>query len=173
MKEIWKPVPFYPYDAKYSVSNLGRVKPNVVSKYSKNKAEFLKPVPTPRGYLFVSLYAEGKTYCAFIHRMVTIAFHGKPPADKPYACHKDDCQTNNRTDNLYWGSHADNTRDREENGKGSKGASNGRAMLTPVEVAEIRRLYADGNVSQTSLGKQFHIGQVQISRIVRGEHWTI
>ena len=28
MKEVWKPVPYKPFDAKYSVSNLGRVKPN-------------------------------------------------------------------------------------------------------------------------------------------------
>lgn len=172
MEEIWKPVPYKPFDTKYSVSNLGRVKPNVISIYSKNKAEVLQPAPAGHaGYLVVTLYAEGKSKGAFIHRMVTLAFHGDPPFEGAYACHKDDCNTNNRADNLYWGTHEDNTRDREERGKTSRGIGNGRAKLTEDDVREIREIYARGNLSQAEIARMYKVHQTRISHIVLRKHW--
>lgn len=172
MEEIWKPVPYKPFDTKYSVSNLGRVKPNVISIYSKNKAEVLKPVPGSRGYLFVAIYAEGKSKSVFIHRMVALAFHGDPPFPGAYACHKDDCQTNNRADNLYWGTHADNTRDRERNGKDSQGTKNGRALISEEKVREIRAIYARGNLSQAEIARMYGLDQTQVSRIILRKAWA-
>lgn len=171
MKEVWKPVPYKPFDAKYSVSNLGRVKPNVVSRYSKNKAEYLKPVPASRGYLFVSLYAEGRAKEAFIHRMVTIAFHGPPPSPRAYALHKDDCQTNNTADNLYWGTEADNHLDRRRNGKDLIGARNGLAKLSEDNVREIRALYAQGGITQRALAARYGIAESNVNSIVYRRTW--
>lgn len=43
------------------------------------------------------------------------------------------------------------------------------AKLTDGEVEEIRRLYAEGGVSQAALGRAFDVSQVAVSKIVRGE----
>lgn len=172
MKEIWKPVPYKPYESKYSISNLGRVRPTIISKYSKNKAEFLTPVPSPRGYLFVSLYANGKQYSGFLHRMVALAFHGEPPKGKPYALHKNDRQTDNRASNLYWGAESDNWRDRQKNGIDLKGERNGRAKLSEDDVKAIRQLYAKGNISQQEIANRYNVHQTRISHIISRKHWA-
>ena len=44
------------------------------------------------------------------------------------------------------------------------------AKLTPSQVLEIRRLYAEG-WTQGALCRQFSVGVNQIGRIVRGESW--
>ncbi len=177
MEETWKPVPYEPFGTFYSVSNLGRVKPNVVSRYSKNKAEFLKPVMSKARksgsgrYPIVTLYAEGKAKCAFIHKMVCLAFVGPQPFPKAIVCHKDDIQTNNRFDNLEWGTHKSNAETRLANGNYGRGESNGHARLTENAVREIRALYSLGNVTQEHLAQRFHVGEGAIGCVIRGETW--
>jgi hypothetical protein len=51
------------------------------------------------------------------------------------------------------------------------GAHNGNARLTETSVAEIRRLYAAGGVSQDALAAQFCVDQDTISNVVRGLTW--
>lgn len=50
-----------------------------------------------------------------MHRLVLLAFVGPCP-DGMEACHANDIPTDNRLANLRWGTHADNMRDRIENG---------------------------------------------------------
>jgi hypothetical protein len=170
MAEIWKPVPYKPYETKYSVSNLGRVKPSVISRYSKNKTEFLTPVPSPRGYLFVSLYAEGKQYSGFIHRMVALAFHGDPPEGKPYALHRNGNQIDNHAENLYWGNEADNHRDRQLHGATLIGTKNGNSKLSEDKVKQIRQLHENG-YTHKQLAAKFNVSVALIYPILRREIW--
>jgi Mor family transcriptional regulator len=51
--------------------------------------------------------------------------------------------------------------------------SHGRAVLTEVQVAEIRNRYAAGGILQRELAKEYSVGQVTISDIIRGKTWTI
>lgn len=171
MEEIWKPVPYQPFDKVYSVSNLGRVKPNKPSRYSKNGAEVLKPLRSPRGYLHVTLYAEGKKRSCFVHRMVAHAFHGDPIPPNVYVCHRDDCPTNNVADNLYWGNELTNWQDRIQNGTDLRGERNGRAKLTEDNVKAIRDLYATGEHSQFALADRFGVDQTVISKVVLRKSW--
>jgi hypothetical protein len=73
---------------------------------------------------------------------------------------------------LFLGTQADNNRDRDQKGRNNgykiRGAANGRAKLMPEQVAEIRRLYAAGGVSQQTLADRFGVKQPQISRLVLG-----
>jgi len=170
--ELWRPVPYEPFGAAYSVSNFGRVKPNAPSRYSKNRAEVLTPSPSPRGYLHVSLYAEGRARSAFIHRMVAIAFHGPPPFPGAMVCHKNDCKTDNRAENLEWGDITSNTATREAIGKTSRGTGNGRALLSEDDVRAIRVLYAQGGITQWDLARRFHVYQTVISKIIRRKLWS-
>ncbi len=50
----------------------------------------------------------------------------------------------------------------------SSGEQNGRAVLTDVEVREIRDRYAAGGVSQEALADEYGVVQPHISRLVRG-----
>jgi hypothetical protein len=49
---------------------------------------------------------RGKNYK--IARLVCIAFNGPPPFDGAYVLHDDECETNNRPDNLVWGTQEQN-----------------------------------------------------------------
>ena len=49
---------------------------------------------------------RGKNYK--IHRLVCEAFHGLPPDDKPIVIHIDEDATNNRPENLKWGTQKEN-----------------------------------------------------------------
>jgi len=172
LKEIWKPVPYKPFDEAYEVSSMGRVRPITISRYSSNRTPILKPSPSPRGYLHVGLHKNGLRKSAFIHRMVCLAFHGDPPPGRGYACHRDDCQTNNTAENLYWGAENDNWRDRIRNSRDLRGSRNGRAIVSPALVRAIRSEYADGGISQTELARKYKIGQTQVSRIVLRRAWA-
>lgn len=177
MEEMWKPVPYEPFDKVYSVSNLGRVKPNVVSRYSKNKAEFLKPVMSKARksgsgrYPIVTLYADGKSKCAFVHQMVALAFIGPKPFPDAIVCHKDDVKTNNRADNLEWGTHKSNAETRESIGVSSRGEGNGHARLTEDDVRAIRTRYAQGGITQGELAQEFGVYPTNIHHIVVRRTW--
>lgn len=49
---------------------------------------------------------RGKNYK--IHRLVCEAFHGPAPEGKPYVLHADEDATNNRLENISWGSQKEN-----------------------------------------------------------------
>lgn len=172
MEEIWKPVPYELFANVYSVSNLGRVKPNVISRYSKNRAEFLDPSPSPRGYLHVSLYANGKARSAFIHRMVCIAFHGEPPFPKANVCHKDDNKVNNLADNLEWGDIWHNAKTAVALGKIRRGNDVNTSKLTEDDVRAIRARYAQGGITQTVLAMEYGVNPAAIYFIIIRRNWS-
>lgn len=41
--------------------------------------------------------------------------------------------------------------------------------LAPAQVAALRRRYAEGNITQTALAREYGIHKGQVSRIVRGK----
>lgn len=172
MIEEWLPVPYKPFDERYAVSNYGRVKPIVKSKFSHMKGEFLKPGVGARGYSWVALYYEGKMKQAFIHRMVAISFIGQPSIDKPLVCHIDDNKLNNKVSNLVWGDSKYNMKLMIEHGRSMYGERNTKAKLNNRIVTEIRTLYKNKNISQQKLADIYGVNQTQISRIVLNQHWT-
>lgn len=75
---------------------------------------------------------------------------------------------------LFIGTRSENMHDAGRKGsmrRDTRGMNNGRAKLTPDTVEDIRTKYAAG-ISQDRLAALFGIGQTQVSRIVRREHWS-
>ena len=79
----------------------------------------LKPLPLGR-YFCVNLCRDGKKKAHRIHRLVLEAFVG--PCPEGMECrHKDDDKSNNRLDNLSWGTRMENAADRIANGNQWRG----------------------------------------------------
>lgn len=95
-EEIWKDIPGY--EGLYQVSNMGRVKS---LKYGKEK--IIKPVKNRDGYLLIGLYKNNKVKHYTMHRLVAIAFIGKPISEVYYEInHLDENKNNNKLENLQY-----------------------------------------------------------------------
>jgi hypothetical protein len=105
----WREIPGWPG---YLVSNTG-----VVVSTKRGRHRQLSPQRLHLGHQQVWLYAGSKASRRGIavHRLVLLAFVGEPPAGTE-ACHRNDVSDDNRLENLYWGTHAENMQDRIRNG---------------------------------------------------------
>ena len=136
--ELWRDIPGYV--GSYQVSSLGRVRslPRVISVYdSVRRISYARPCPgkilrqavcDKAGHVSVHL---GK-YCRGIpvHQLVMLAFQGYPPPGLE-AMHLNGIPTDNRPENLRYGTHSENMTDMYRKGKG-------RIKLTEEEVCQIR-----------------------------------
>lgn len=108
----WLPVPG---NDLYEVSRLGQVRRRIGGKGSRT-GRVLRASPNRQGYPKVSLLdGAGEPRTALVHQLVCRAFNGPQPTPAHMVCHRDDIKTNNRSDNLYWGTHADNMTDFRRN----------------------------------------------------------
>jgi hypothetical protein len=103
----WRTIPGF---SKYEACEDGRVR-----RFQANAVRYPAEMKSRLGrddYLFIALYDDaGIQRSKNLHRLIALAFHGEPPADRPYACHRDGNPRNNHARNLYWGSARDNARD--------------------------------------------------------------
>jgi len=80
--------------------------------------------------------------------------------------HLDDNPTNNRPDNLRWGTRLENMADRFHNGR-----KNHLAKLTAENVREIRATHASGAAARRLLADKFGVSRRTISQIVHRRTW--
>lgn len=113
-QEIWKPVPSI---EGMMASSLGRVilpvrefeMPNGGKRKTNPKPTYgnkCKASKTAR-HQYMGIYNRYLGNMK-VHRLVCEAFHGKPPFDKAVVIHLDEDGTNNRADNLKWGTQKEN-----------------------------------------------------------------
>jgi hypothetical protein len=170
--EIWKPV--VGYEGLYDVSNIGRVR----SYYSNRGRGYhniscipqrnMKNKPDNRGYWIVSLCKRGiKTRNHHIHRLVLDAFVITKPSGYQ-CCHKNNIKTDNRVENLCWGTPQQNSSDY---GTQTFGEKNGCHKLSYDEVLAIRNM-GDSNYTQREIAKLFCVAQSTICVILRHKHWN-
>ena len=104
MTEEWRPVPGY--EGLYSVSDQGRVR----SEARRGRRErMLSLIPGHRGHLSVAIYDKDVVRRGFlVHRLVLTAFV-RPPEPGEEGCHYPDPDpSNNRLENLMWGTRSVN-----------------------------------------------------------------
>lgn len=114
MDEIWKPV--LGYEGYYEVSDLGRVRGSdriITQKNGKRyfrRSYIIKQHIGDVGYYCVHLRKDGIGKHLRTHVLVCTAFHGPRPNGME-VLHLDGTRTNNRADNLIWGTRSDNMKD--------------------------------------------------------------
>ena len=118
--ERWLPVPGF--EGYYEVSDHGSVRsldrqvtPRNGSPYNLS-GKVLSLSENADGYPMVQLWRDGRGTRKLVHALVLEAFVGPRPEEME-ACHWDDNRTDNRVQNLRWGTQSENRQDRIRNGR--------------------------------------------------------
>lgn len=119
MSEFWRPVTGH--ECYYEVSDLGSVRSvdRLVVQANGKKRWFpgvgLRSRVQNNGYLAVGLKCGGSTWCRSVHRLVLEAFVGPCP-DGMEVRHLNGNKTDNRLENLRYGTRYENMRDQVAHG---------------------------------------------------------
>lgn len=99
--EEWRAIESY--EGLYEVSSLGRVR-SIKKKHSypKDRSGILSPSKRAQGYERVILCKDGKIKAFSVHRLVAVAFLGKPKNKRLVVNHIDENPSNNEANNLEW-----------------------------------------------------------------------
>jgi len=168
--ERWLPV--LDLVGRYEVSDRGRVRALFVAgKGAYQPGRILRPWKTGRGYRAVGLVAaDGFKWRVPVHRLVLETFVGPCPAGME-ALHLDNDRTNNALDNLRWGTHLENIRDRERHGTVSRGSKSGMAKVSESDVKDMHARRKAGE-TQKAIAARYGLHPSNVSRIVRGKLWA-
>jgi hypothetical protein len=131
----------------------------------------LNPYFDKDGYLRATIFDDtGKKVRPSISRFVCAAFHGPAPKGKTYACHRNGIKTDNRPENVYWGTPAENGQDKQRLGEATKGEANHMSKVTAEQVREMRALHSAG-ASYVELAKRYSMTDGNVWKIVNRWHW--
>ena len=124
------------------------------------------------GWIYV-----GDKKATFAHRVCAVLGGLLDSLDNPsHVLHKCDNRKCCNPSHLFIGTNADNVADRvSKNRSGSKpqpGELNGMAKLSTADIIDIRRVYAQGGISQSKLAKMYDTQQSNISRVVNNKRWV-
>ena len=101
MEEVWKDIPGY--EGRYQVSDQGRVRSFVKSSHGV----ILRPGRMSGGHMSVAL-GRGNSQC--VHKLVLLTFIGSAP-EKHECRHLNGVPSDNRLENLRWGTRSENIKD--------------------------------------------------------------
>lgn len=106
------------------------------------------------GYARASLARPGKSVTAQMHVLVCEAFHGPRPSADAEVCHGNDIRSDNRIENLSWGTRQSNAAEMAQRNR-IKGARHPRAKLTAFQafmIQEVPRKRGNGPALAKALG---------------------
>lgn len=144
----------------------------MTDRWKPMRQAFAKHRTPGRQHRYVNLTPpEGGKYRTFrVHRLVLEAFVG--PCPDGHECrHLDGDPSNNRLDNLCWGSRQENADDSRRMDRYRKGEKHPQVKLTADDVRSIRAKYATGNFRMIDLADEFHVTFTNIHAIVRRRSW--
>lgn len=170
MDEIWKPIPDF---EGYEVSDKGQVRSYYKRKENtfppkwiiSDKPQRILSPSTTNGYLGIGLRANGKAYFRKIHQLVLLAFIGPRP-DGMETCHNNGIKNDNGLENLRYDTHQANIQDAVTHGVA------GGAILTQVQIKEIRQDYRKNWTSQKELAERYGVSPSTISEALRGKSFA-
>ncbi len=169
--EDWRPIPSLPG---YSASSFGRIRRDAIIYGGYGSVRYpsgcLSQRALPLGHLQVTVSINNKPITRLVHRLVAETFLPLAPVGKDCVCHRDDNPSNNRPENLFWGTRTDNSNDKVSKNRQAKGEKIGSAKLLPESIREIRRLGRLG-INQYVIADQFGVTQTNISMIINRITW--
>jgi hypothetical protein len=116
MQEVWRKIPGLP--DRFEASDLGRIRS---VEYINARGSHVNSIIYTCKNARVGLYIEGKQIDFAVAALVLRGFVGPPPLQygrgKCISRHLDDDRTNNKLENLAWGTPKDNSNDAIKNGK--------------------------------------------------------
>lgn len=175
--EEWRSIPGY--EGRYEASSLGRVRSlDRVQQFTRAgkpaqrriKGRVLSASPNVDGYPHVPLRIAGKLRLITAHRLVCLAFHGKPNVLHNEVAHLDNDRGNAAAGNLRWVSKVENRSHRKIHGTECHGEKHGNAKLTTPGVIEIKSRLRRGE-SQSVLAREFGVTPAAVRSIARGQNW--
>jgi len=122
------------------------------------------------GYLYISLYRNGKFINKSVHDLVLTAFEGECPPGKEGA-HNDGNKINNMITNLRWATPTENNRDKRIHGTHLSGQKINTSKLDEDSVRRIRMAYIRKRGTMEQLGKIYGVGKTTIRDIVKRRTW--
>jgi len=163
--EEWRPVEGWPYE----VSSLGRVR-RTISGRRTFQGRFLELKPCPHtGYVRLTLYnGPGNKMRQTAASLVCAAFHGaRPPGN--VVRHKNGIRTDDRSENLQWGTYKENSDDAIAHGTKARGERQGSARLIESQVLEIRKMTR--TATSVEISKIFGVCASSIKNIIHRRTW--
>jgi hypothetical protein len=156
----WNPVPEHDgYFASYN---------GLIMSIKRKRPIIMRQITSKDGYKYVFMYSNGIMKKVWVHRAVLSACRGFE--EKELECrHLDDNPSNNRLENLEWGSRLENVNDKRKNDRLPYGERSGTHKLTEKQVLEIRALY--GKIPSRTLGKIYGVSHCCIRRAALGIKW--
>lgn len=158
--ETFRPIPNFPG---YFVSDGG------VVASTRRRGSFWHIMKTwidKDGYHLLKLSNEEGKRTKRIHHLVLETFVKNRPEGMECR-HLNGDPSDNRIENLVWGTPVENAADKELHGKDTRGIKNGITKLTESQVIDIIQSKKKG----IELARQYNMSKGQISRIRNGRRW--
>lgn len=125
------------------------------------------------GYKTITISSNNIPQTLKVHKIICTLFHGEKP-DGLEVRHLDGNQHNNSADNLEWGTHVSNMRDKVNHGRSfnvPRGIQCHKARLNEQDVRDIKNMYLDG-LSMKRISVIYSVGSTTIRDIINGKTWT-
>ena len=158
MTENWKDIPRCPG---YFASDCGRI------KYGE---KIFTGYVDPKGYTRVSVVEDGQRKNKNVARLVARAFLGEDNGSM--VRHINGKPSDNRPENLKYGTAKDNYADSVLHGTNSKGEKHGRSKLKAEDVIDILNSYQPKVVGYNTLAKKYGISKRAVKLILDGKNWS-
>ena len=163
MNEVWLDIPGY--KGRYEVSNMGRVK-----SFARNKrGRILRPCKNGWGHLQVRLFKNAKGSHLFVHRLVMLAFVGKPKKHIQVN-HLNGIKKDNRLSNLEYCTASENSIHAAKNGlyKPCRGSKNGNSKLTEKQARDI----FNSKSRRSCLAAKYGVSETLVYAIKARKRWA-
>lgn len=176
-EELWKDV--VGFEGLYQFNKCGTLKSSDRWEYTKNRFSDFKrlrvgktmvPYVDKNGRYRVCLCKKGLPKKFFIHRLMLETFVGPCPVGME-ACHINDDPSDNRLENLYWGTREENNKDKIRNGKTAKGEKNGQSKLSTYQVLMIKYMQ-HLKIPLRKVAKMFNVNRKVIWNIIHEKSWS-
>lgn len=165
LAEEWRPVEGWPYE----VSSIGRVRRSSADLGRTRRGRIIRTFRRKTGHRTVVLCSNGRTKNAKVHRLMCRAFHGPPPSPGHLAAHENGDPGDNRPDNIYWATPAQNSADMVRHGRSRPGGKSNLAVLSDVQALSIIAAAPLDLPGRRAVAAALGVTEKTVTRILRGE----